>query len=133
MNNVTAELNSRTDFGTRWCEMLTANEEGILSKDALRTITMNVVQKQERSKLLRRDRHVQPKSDQMARPYFEARETALIMNASDGAILNEMEEVRREAGLDMSEIEQAWFDYVTSGGDLPELQEAVTERDDAPF
>lgn len=123
---------ARDGFGKRWVEMMDANGNMQLSNDELRTVTLNVVRKQRDDGTVKRDRYVPPEKEHMTRKQFNAREAALIMNKSDAAILDEMEEVEREAGLDMSELEAPWFKYVTAGGDKPQMAKNQPEGE-IPF
>ena len=103
---------SATRFGQRWMELISANEDKVLNEYELRSVVLNVVAHQRDNGLLRRDRHVPKKLEKMTRDYFKTRERAIMMNHSDAAILDEMEELEREVGLDMSEKEQRWYNYV---------------------
>jgi hypothetical protein len=113
MQRIEVEMpKARTDFGKRWLEMMQAQTDGLLLAHQVRTITLNAAAHQRDTGILRRDRYVPLKNESMSPEYFGSRENALVMNMSDAAILDEMEEVEREAGLDMSETEQWWFDYI---------------------
>lgn len=131
MDRIRPEIpQAQTDFGQRWLVMMTANAMHELTDDELRTISLNVAAHQRDSHVLRRDRYVPKpnitrqaatrKGSSMNNQEFKTREAALIMNQSDAAILDEMEELEREVGLDMSPKEQAWYDYIYGGGDKPE-------------
>ena len=130
MNQFKAAIPTKatTDFGKRWLEMMAANGRQELSDDELRMIALDVAAHQRDVKIIRRDRFV-PNVD-ATRKYltkkgvqnkseFIARERALMQNQSDAAILDEVEEVESEMGLDMSPKEQVWYDYVLGGGDVP--------------
>lgn len=124
---------ARTPFDNRYIEMLVASATGELTDQDVRLVALNVAAKQRDDGEVRRDRFVPNQRESreaalkrvasmnsdMRRREFETREAALMMNASDAAILDEMEELEREVGLDMSEVEQAWYDYVVDGGDRP--------------
>lgn len=114
---------AKDDFGRRWLLMMQSRETGEISSHELRRIIMNVVAHQHQTKVLRRDRHVlredSPRSvitgkgaGRISIGDFKTRDTALVLNQSDAAILDEMEELEREAGLDMSDTEQSWHDYI---------------------
>lgn len=114
---------AKTEFGKRWMEMVQANYDREISGDELRTITMNVAAHQRDAKILRRDRHVlkvdisreratDKKNPGLTLEEYRSREIALMANQSDAKILDEMEEIERESGLDMTEHEQAWYDYI---------------------
>jgi hypothetical protein len=122
----------RTPFGVRWCEMLVAQASRELTDGQVQNITLNIARSQRESKVLRRDRFVPEKKEKMTRKYFEERENALIMNKSDGALIDTMEEVELEAGLDMSPLEQSWYQYVVAGGQKP-AQSSATVAECVPF
>ena len=50
---------------------------------------------------------------------FQANEQAIIANKSDAKILAQMGEFKEENSLDMCDDGEAWFVYVTEGGDRP--------------
>lgn len=133
MEGVRKALPKATDeFGKRWLEMMNVHFDREISADELRAITLNVVRKQRDDKTLRRDRFVPPEKESQTQEEFETREFAIIANKSDAAVLDEMEEVEREAGLDMSEPEAAWFKYMTTGGDKPGMAKNLPECE-VPF
>lgn len=135
---------AKTEFGKRWMEMVQVSYEREISADELRNITLNVAAHQRDNKILRRDRFV-PKegiswafatdkdNPGISLGEFKTREAALTANQSDAAILDEMEEVERESGLDMSEHEQDWYNYVIGGGERPDDIETEEDDSDVPF
>jgi hypothetical protein len=127
--------------------MIQANYSQEISANELRNITLNVAAHQRGAKILRHDRFVlRPDATReqltakangkplFSKADFDTREAAIMMNQSDGKILDEMEELERETGLDMSEHEQDWYNYVIGGGERPETMEAQEDDEsDIPF
>ena len=101
----------KTEFGKRYVEFIQAH----LDKDVQECVLFNVVMYQSKNNTLQTDRVVQEKKDNMSATYFQNRESALMGNESDDQILQQMVEYKRENSLDMDEVEQQWFDFITTG------------------
>lgn len=114
----------KTPFCERYIEFLQAG----LPKAVQDSVVFNIVDWQWKEGKLRTDRQWEPyegfkmvgtKPQGWDPGRFKANEDAILSNKSDEKILAEMVAFKEENSLDMCETGEAWFEYVTEGGELP--------------
>jgi hypothetical protein len=121
MHEVIKAQRQKTPFSTRYIEFVRAN-----IRDAVRdSVIFNIVAWQQTKGKLRTDRQFEyygkrhSKKEGWHESRFRANEDAIIANKSDAKMLEQMTAFRAENSLDMDEEGEAWFVYITEGGDRP--------------
>ena len=117
LREVAKRQREKTPFCERYIEMLQAGLDKVV-QDA---VMFNIVNWQWKKGELRTDRqfkHYQ-KGEKIAPSLFSANEGAIMDNKCDAKVLEEMVAFKEANSLDMREAGEAWFGYVTEGGELP--------------
>lgn len=113
----------------RYVEMFTAMQNRRITQDQMNRVCYAIADTHRESKLLRTNRYVPPDPGKLdkntggqKRKDWQARaasyRTAVDQNAADAEWIDEIEAKVGDA-FELDETEQAWFDYVTEGGELP--------------
>ena len=120
------------EWGMRWIEFLGA----VLGKAVTESVVYNVVEWQWKEGVLRADRQYQHYNRDaekgMSADAFKANEASIISNKSESKILAQMGKYKEKHSMDMCDVAEAWFGYVTEGGAIPGTV-AQGKQDDLPF
>jgi len=117
---------AKTAFGERFVEFLQAG----LSQEIIDAVNYNIIAYQQARGDVRTDRMVPQREVKMSNAKFHDREKVIMMNDSDGKVLRQLNEFRAENSLDMDEVAQQWFDYITDGVIGPALGDALRNGDE---
>jgi hypothetical protein len=113
---------------TPWCERYIEFLQADLPKAITESVVFNIVQWQWKQGQLRTDRQYRGyvEGQRMSEEAFEANEANIMANKADDKILRQMVEFKEEHSLDMCEIGEQWFAYVTEGvGDVGTFKKSL--------
>lgn len=117
LREVAKRQRDKTPFCDRYIEFLRAH----LGKAITDSVVFNIVNWQWKKGELREDRQFKwrYRRNPMSAGAFKANEEAVMANKSDGKILAQMAEFKDKNLLDMCEVGESWFVYITEGGTIP--------------
>jgi len=108
---------AKTPFSRRYIKLLRAD----IPPEIRDSVMFNIIEWQWKKGELREDRQYKTynKEKPMSNEAFVANEAAIMANKSDGAVLAQLVVFKAENSLDMDEVGDVWFAYVTEGGSRP--------------
>ncbi len=153
METVSDELSriasvSRSHRATAHNVVFAAFTDRYLSQEEMERLCYNELEEQRRISILRDDRVITAKEPNETKAVRRGRQRALSQNLSDAMWLEDLKvfESESSAGLEMSDKERCWYDYLKSGTLAGDVLEYVTafhpallesseepETDDPPF
>lgn len=107
----------KSPFSKRYIKLLRSN----IAAGIRDSVTFNIIEWQWKKGELREDRQFSRdvEGEAISREAFQRNEEAIMANKSDALALSQMLEFKKRNSMDMDEVGEAWFVYVTEGGDRP--------------